>query len=320
MLDAAALDEWLRGQRAATRGAIDGFTVEGDRGELFGVTVSPVTGRPVIDDLTVFDLTGGRDHGVDDHDGVREVPGPSTCASSDAWGRDNGVSRQRPDALRELHGDPKLDTHVGVLREKDHGDGRLGITSTILVAMQFAAVRDGDRFWHENRFADDPGVSALIEGGSMAGVIERITAIEHVHRGAFLAHERTGGTDGEEEFDGTHGRDLLIGLGGNDDLNGRRDADDLHGGAGQDVLPGGGAGDDGLDGDPGSDGLTGAAGREQFASARRTPSPARPTRSPTWTPTGTTSSSSRTGAASSTAWPRTGRSSRRGCSGRGSCG
>ena len=58
----ADLDEWIRGQAADAAGAVDGFVVDGNRNQLFGVTVSPVTGLPVSTDLTVFNMTRGRDH------------------------------------------------------------------------------------------------------------------------------------------------------------------------------------------------------------------------------------------------------------------
>lgn len=267
---AAELDAWLRGQLAAAHQAIDGFVVDGNRNQLFGVTVSPVTGQPVQTDLTVFDIVRGRDHGVNGYMQLREALGLDPYGSFDAWAADNGVSAERLAALKELYGDDftRLDAYVGVLLEAPWQDSQLGITSTLLVAMQFAATRDGDRLWWENRFADSPEILALIEAGSMATVLKRSTGIEHIYRDAFMAHERIGGTDGDDAVVGSAGRDLLIGFGGHDVLLGHGGRDDLHGDVGDDLLDGGaeadlllgGAGADTLRGGDGDDTLLGGEG------------------------------------------------------------
>ena len=276
--NAATLDDWIRGQLSATHEAIDGNVVEGNRGQLFGVTVSPVTGQPVINDLTVFDIVRGRDHGVNSYVHVRAAIGQDTYLFDPdgtertgeeafrAWGADNGVSAARLNALIDLYGGDfaRLDAYVGVLLEKPHGDSQLGVTSTTLVAMQFQATRDGDRFWYENRLSDQPEILAIIRESSMADVIARTTGIEHVYRDAFLAHDRIGGTEGNDRLSGSADRDLLIGFGGDDRLRGREANDDLYGGAGNDRLEGG-ADRDRLVGEAGADTLLGGAGDDTLA-------------------------------------------------------
>jgi len=261
----SAMDEWLRGQLSAAHQAIDGYVVKGNRGELFGVTISPVTGQPVINDLTVFDTVRGRDHGVNSYVKLREALGLDTYTAGgtgedafDAWAADNPtlVTEERLAAIKELYGNDftKLDAYVGVLLEEKYGDSQLGVTSTMLVAMQFAATRDGDRFWYENRFEDHPELLALVEESSMATIVERTSGVEHAYRHAFLAHEREGGTDGDDNFAGTDGRDLLIGFAGDDRLVGQEGDDDLHGGDGDDILLAG-LGNDSVDGGNGEDRL-----------------------------------------------------------------
>jgi Ca2+-binding RTX toxin-like protein len=279
--DGAAMDEWIRGQLSAAHQALDGFVVEGNRGELFGVTVSPVTGQPVTNDLTVFDIARGRDHGVNSYINLREALGldPYTsdgtgAAAFDAWAADNGVSAERLEALKALYDNDftKLDAYVGVLLEKKAGDSQLGITATMLVAMQFAATRDGDAFWYENQFAGQTELLALLSESSMAGVIARTSDIDDVYRDAFLSHERIGGTEDDDALTGSSARDLIIGFDGDDVLTGRAGNDDLHGGAGEDVLRGGngedllsgGENDDRLNGGRGADTLDGGAGDDRL--------------------------------------------------------
>jgi Ca2+-binding RTX toxin-like protein len=297
--DAQSMDDWIRGQLSSAHQALDGFVVEGNRGELFGVTVSPVTGQPVTNDLTVFDIARGRDHGVNSYVNLREALGLETYTANgtgneafDAWGADNAISVERLEALKALYGGDftRLDAYVGVLLEEKAGDSQLGITATLLVAMQFAATRDGDQFWYENQFSGAPALLELIAQGSMADVIARTSGVEQVYRDAFLAHDRIGGTEGNDRLSGSADRDLLIGFAGDDTLLGRGGNDDLFGGegrdrlvagngedrlagdAGDDVLNGGrgadridgGAGDDRLIGGNGSDSLAGGAGADVF--------------------------------------------------------
>jgi Ca2+-binding RTX toxin-like protein len=268
-----AMDEWLRGQMSAAHQALDGYVVDGNRGELFGVVISPVTGQPVTNDLTVFDITRGRDHGVNSYVNLRQALGLDDYTEGgtefgegafDNWAAANPtlVTPARLAAIKELYGGDftQFDAYVGVLLEEKLEGSQLGAAATMLVAMQFAATRDGDRFWYENRFRDAPEVLALIGESTMAGVIARTSGIEHVYRDAFLAHERRGGTEGDERIDGTEGRDLLIGMGGDDRLAGGAGDDDLHGGAGDDVLIGG----------PGRDFADGGAGQDRFVAGTAT--------------------------------------------------
>lgn len=259
------LDEWIRGQVSATAQAIDGFTVEGNRNDLFGVTVSPVTGLPVVTDLTVFDMVRGRDHGVNDYGKLREAVGLRPYAGWDDWAADNNVAPERVEALRRLYGDEfgKLEAYVGGLLEKPWQDSSLGETFTRVTALQYAALRDGDRFYYENRLAGSPELLAQVNRTTMADILERNTGVEHVYREAFRAHERIGGTVGDDTLQGTEGRDLVMGFGGNDRLFGLGGNDDLYGDAGRDLLAGG-RGDDLLVGGAGDDLLAGGEGSDVF--------------------------------------------------------
>lgn len=261
--NSADLDEWIRGQAADAAGAVDGFVVDGNRNQLFGVTVSPITGLPVSTDLTVFNMTRGRDHGVNDYGKLREAVGLRPYAGWDDWAADNNVSAQRVESLKRLYNNDfaKLDAYVAGLLEKPWQDSSLGETFTRATAIQYEALRDGDRFYYENRLAGSPDLLAEVNRTTMADILERNTGIEHVYREAFFAHERTGGTEGGDALRGTEGKDLAMGYGGDDRLFGLAGNDDLHGDAGRDWLAGGrgddlivgGAGDDLLAGGPGID-------------------------------------------------------------------
>lgn len=261
----ADLDEWIRGQAADAAGAVDGFVVDGNRNQLFGVTVSPVTGLPVSTDLAVFNMARGRDHGVNDYNELREAVGLRPYAGFDDWAADNGVDARRAEALKRLYNDDfgKLDAYVAGLLEKPWQDSSLGETFTRATALQYEALRDGDRFYYESRLAGSPELLAQVNRTTMADILERNTGIDHVYRAAFFAHERIGGSGGDDAREGTAGRDLVMGYGGNDRLFGLAGDDDLHGDEGRDWLAGG-AGADLVVGGAGDDLLAGGEGADVF--------------------------------------------------------
>ena len=255
---ATTLDEqadWIRGQLGIPTQAIDGFVVSGNRGNLFGI--------PGLN-LVAFDLVRGRDHGVNDYDGFREAHGLEPYASWDAFFTDNGIGEVRQGHLLDLYGDApddiaNMDTVVGVLLEDEVDGSQLGPTATTVIREQFANLRDGDRLYFENRFT--PDLVEAIKQTSLADIIERTTAVEHVYRDALIAAPRIGGSDDGDHLTGTDDGDLLLGFAGRDRLRGDAGDDDLYGGADADVLVGR-AGDDHLYGEGGRDALWGGAGAD----------------------------------------------------------
>lgn len=254
------IDAWIRGQLSQYTQEIDGKVVESNRDLLFNIGNGNVTV-----DLEVFDIARGRDHGVSDYNAVRKALGLTEYSSFDEFGAANGVNADTLSALKTLYFDDigRLDTIVGGLLEAKVPGSQLGETFHTLTVMQFEALRDGDRFYFENRFADNPALLAEIKSVTLAEIIERTTGIDHVYHDAFAAHERIGGTDGIDAILGTDGKDLMIGFAGNDDLSGEAGNDDLFGDAGRDVLKGG-YGYDILNGGAGNDRMTGGQDGDIF--------------------------------------------------------
>lgn len=272
----ADMDRWIRGELAQAAQEIDGKVSDGVRNELFGLGF----------DLAAVDIARGDDHGVGDYNALREGLGLATYASFDAFARANDLDAETLAALKTVYGDDisELDSIVGVLLEKEARGSMLGETATILTVAQFENTRDADRFWYEERFADDPDLLDAIAETSFAEIVARNTGIKYVYRDAFAAADRIGGTSKANDLDGSQARDLIIGFAGNDKLQGRAAADDIHGGAGADVLRGDGGHDllkggggadtlrggthgDELDGGAGGDLLFGDAGRDTFVFA-----------------------------------------------------
>lgn len=265
-----ALDEWIRGQLSQYSQEIDGLVTDGNRNLLFGGLGSTV-------DLEVFDIERGRDHGINGYNDLRVALGLDAYTSFDDFGTANNVDSTTLDNLKTLYGDDinKLDTIVGGLLEEHAPGSQLGETFQILTVMQFEALRDGDRFYYENRFADNPEILSMIESTSLEDIIARTSpGIEHLYHDAFAAHNRVGGTDLADVItgdasDATSVVDLLMGYDGKDTLYGLTGDDDLYGGDDRDKLVGG-VGADLLNGEGGNDKLWGGADADTFVFASGT--------------------------------------------------
>jgi len=136
---------------------------------------------------------------------------------------------------------------------------------------QFTRIRDGDRFWFENRLTAE--TLEEINQTRLSDIIERNTDILHMQQNVFISYERIGGGQksdsiigSDENHDlliGFHGNDLLLGLGNDDQLHGDDGQDVLYGGEGNDWLEGGKGGDK-LFGDQGDDTLNGGPGYDIY--------------------------------------------------------
>ena len=103
--------------------------------------------------------------------------------------------------------------------------------------MQFQNLRDGDRFYYENRFKNDPDFIHDIQSTSLADIIGRNTGIQYMYHDAFASHQRIGGTADADTLTGSAKKDLITGYAGDDIANGGTGDDDLFGGEGHDYLP-----------------------------------------------------------------------------------
>jgi peroxidase len=276
--------QWLRGMTSAATQEIDGRVVDGNRNFLFGLGQN---GQPIINDLTVIDIARGRDHGVGNYNALRAGLGLETYDSFNAYFTANGLNPAdaRMVALRTVYGDDidLLDSYVGgFLEKKVEGnlghDSQLGETFTLIVAMQFERVRDGDRFYFENRMNAEQidGIKQV----TMADILARTTDMGHVYHDAFAAHDRlsvAAGTAGQadngldlvigsrnsEQLGGQGGSDDIYGEGGNDTINGGQGEDYVWGGFGNDVINGQNNGDV-LWGEQGNDTINGGQGDDEI--------------------------------------------------------
>jgi peroxidase len=270
IVDEGGLDPILRGLADGKAHKIDSHVVDDVRNFLFG---PPGAGGF---DLVSLNIQRGRDHGLASYNDAREAYGLDRVTSFDQITAD--VELQG--ILSDLYGTvDDIDPWVGGLVEDRTGDAMVGEFFLAVLADQFTRMRDGDRFWYEERFTGE--TLAELQNLSLADIIERNTDIDHIQDEIFFAYDRIGGTDSNDTLGGGSGRDLMIGFDGDDTLRGKDGNDQLFGDAGKDKLYGqngndileggdgadrmfGGKGDDLLKGDAGNDRMDGDAGNDRM--------------------------------------------------------
>ena len=225
ILTQGGIDEIVRGLGSSYSQAIDASIIDDVRNFLFG---PPGAGGF---DLVSLNIQRGRDHGIPDFNEVREAYGLPPLASFAELTSDVDVIAK----LTALYGDiSNLDLWVGGLIESPHGDSLLGETFFTIIADQFTRLRDGDRFWFENRF--DEEFLDIIQDTSLSDIIMRNTDIDYLQEDIFTTQIRMGGDDTDNILNGTDEGDLIIGFGGDDALNGGLGKDTLYGGEGNDIF------------------------------------------------------------------------------------
>lgn len=219
------IDETLRGLSSSYSQAIDSSVIDDVRNFLFG---PPGAGGF---DLVSLNIQRGRDHGIPDFNDVREAYGLARLNSFSDLTSDVDLINK----LTTLYGDiDHLDLWVGGLIESPFDQALVGETFYTIIADQFTRLRDGDRFWYENRFDED--FLEIVSNITLGDIIQRNTDINYLQSDVFAAAIRQGGDSGDNVLTGTDDADLLIGFAGNDTLNGGVGQDTLYGGDGQDIF------------------------------------------------------------------------------------
>ncbi len=225
IMSQGGIDEILRGLGSSYSQAIDASVIDDVRNFLFG---PPGAGGF---DLVSLNIQRGRDHGIPDFNSVREAYGLDPLDDFSDLTTDGTLITK----LTALYGDiDHLDLWVGGLIENPFGDAMVGETFYTIISDQFTRLRDGDRFWYEERFNGD--FLDLIQNTSLSDILLRNTDIDYLQNDIFTAQIRLGGDENDNIINGTDQGDLLIGFGGDDILNGGEGQDTLYGGEGNDIF------------------------------------------------------------------------------------
>lgn len=168
------IDSLLRGAAAQVAQEIDNQIVDDVRNFLFG---PPGAGGL---DLASLNIQRGRDHGLADYNQVREDYGLDRVTGFDRITSDAELAAR----LEALYGDvDNIDAWVGILAEDHAAGSSLGELGRAILADQFTRLRDGDRFWYENRF-DGVTLDAL-RATSLSDVIARNTGVDNLQQNVF---------------------------------------------------------------------------------------------------------------------------------------
>ncbi|MBU2583164.1 MAG: peroxidase [Alphaproteobacteria bacterium] len=245
----------VRGLAADTASEFDAKIIDDVRNLLFG----PNSFR----DLATLNIMRGRDQGVTTLNDFRadfnNSPALLPYTSFSQLTSDTVLAN----ALSAAYGGDinKVDLWVGILAEDKVGGLQVGETLQAILVDQFSRLRDGDRFYYENRLAESPDLLAQIENTTFSEIIKRNTGIEHLQQEVFKAYGRMAGDSAANEIIGGDGSELIFGEQGSDTLRGGGSRDEMYGGADDDDMFGDG-GHDIMYGDDGNDFMMGGSGND----------------------------------------------------------
>ena len=224
VVQAGGIDSILRGISSSLSQEVDLKLIDDMRNLLFSFG-----GETMRRDLLAINIERGRLNGVRDYNSVREAYGlPKVNGFADITS-DVEVQTQLASVYDSVD---NIDLYVGLLAEDRIEGSASGETSQVIIAEQFAALRDGDRFYYENIFTPEEIVE--IESTTLSDIIVRNTDTTVIQDNAFSLLNR--GMAEDEELNGGLGDDSIYGEAGNDTINGFSGDDFLSGGAGDDVL------------------------------------------------------------------------------------
>ena len=150
--DPGDIEKILRGLIYDPQQKVDARIVDGLRNFLFG----PPPGL----DLATLNIQRGRDNGLGSFNEIRVAYGLAPINDFMDLTGDVDVAS----ALESLYGPTldDLDPWVGMLAEQPMAGSSLPETIYAILRIQFAALRDGDRFWYENDLQNDLGLPDLV--------------------------------------------------------------------------------------------------------------------------------------------------------------
>jgi peroxidase len=158
-------------------------------------------------------------------------------------------------ALQQAYGSvDAIDLWIGGLAENHLKGAMIGQTFGLIIANQFEALRDGDRYWYEIQGFDKKTLQE-IKNTSLSDIILRNTDTEILQKDVFVYTQRVSGTVDGIMPDDINVSMLMIGSETQNDI--------LKGGNKSDTMVAG-SGNDRLDGSLGRDVMTGGAGADKF--------------------------------------------------------
>lgn len=160
------IDPILRGLARQVCQAVDPYVSDELRNFLFG---PPGAGGF---DLASLNIQRGRDHGLPSYNVVRRAFGLERAADFAEVTSDPDLQAKLAAAYARVD---DVDLWVGGLAEDPLPDAMVGELLTTVIAEQFEALRDADRYWYTRTLG--PAQRAEAESTTLAAVIRRNTSI-----------------------------------------------------------------------------------------------------------------------------------------------
>lgn len=176
------IDPILRGLASQRAQNVDVFVIDAVRNFLFG---APGAGGF---DLASLNIQRGRDHGIPSYNATRVALGLRPARSF----RDITRNRTMRNKLREAYGTvDNIDLWVGGLAEDHFRGGEVGELFNKIIADQFIALRDGDRFFHRRVFTGREG--RRLRRTKLSDIIKRNTDVgRELQKNVFKMKKRKG--------------------------------------------------------------------------------------------------------------------------------
>ncbi len=225
-IDDGGVDGQLRHLAADPSQALDARIVE----DLRNFLVDP----PAALDLAAINIQRARDLGLGTLNQTREALGLDPYT-------DFSQITDDPETLAGLQAAYGNVNNVGLwtggLSETHVAGALVGETFQTIMAMQFEALRDGDRLWFENQGFDAQTLKD-IKATTLADIILRNTDTQHIQDDVFVTYSRHTGLAGGVESEDPEARQIVIGADGQDTLIGGPQGDYLFAGTGKQTLTG----------------------------------------------------------------------------------
>jgi len=190
---------------------------------------------PASKDLAATNIQRGRDLGIGTLNQVRVALGLPPYADFHQITDDPGTL----EALQRVYVSvDDVDLWPGGLAERHVSGAMVGETFRAIIARQFVALRDGDRFWFENQGLD-PATLSAIRNTTLADIILRNTKTRYIQHDVFAFYQRVSGLNGGITPRYSDIPMLVIGGDGDDTLVGGPQNDYLVAGHGRQVMTGG---------------------------------------------------------------------------------
>jgi hypothetical protein len=166
--DEGGIEPLLRGLAAQRSQKVDPYVIDDVRNFLFG---PPGSGGF---DLAALNIQRGRDHGLPSYNDMREAMGLARARDFGDVSRDPEVRRRLAAAYDHVD---DIDLWVGGLAERPLGGALVGPLVRAIVADQFEALRDGDRFYYRRSLPQH--LVQYLERTKLSTIIRRNTRIGH---------------------------------------------------------------------------------------------------------------------------------------------